>query len=508
MHKLIILLVLILEFEIIAEPDEKEEEQQETAATTEPSMEAKETFTKCYNELGCVAANEGWFHDKFRPINLKPLDRQVIQTEFVLLRRNGTRQVNAIFGQVVTTNRESIESAGYVKGKFLFVLVHDFTSSGYSGWIKHISRVLKARTKGCNILSVDWHAGSGPPYDQAIANARVVALEIASMLNFLKANHELTFQQVHLIGHGVGAHIAGYVGKSLKPHKITGLDPSGRRFDGMPSPVRLDHTDAEYVEVLHTDAMDYTSQGAKDILGHTDFFINNAEAQPGCPVDQTSYDLLALTRAMLNQGEVMPGCSHKRAYKYYIESLEIEECTFLGIKCQSYADFRQGKCTTCGHNCRTFGLVSYSEPNNGSYFLQTDSTKPYCLFQYRVNVSIKGTKSTFFGSFEFFLIDKFHFITTSSMMEPREFLAGESNSFVFYSGVPEMARIINAKIGWKEKPNAFCFVHCKQAIDVERVTIQSINSNTKYSQQVSLCPKDGMTEIQNGDFQEFEVCKK
>ncbi|KAH1017906.1 hypothetical protein HUJ05_008497 [Dendroctonus ponderosae] len=127
---------------------------------------------------------------------------------------------------------------------------------------------------------------------------------------------------------------------------------------------------------------------------------------------------------------------------------------------------------------------------------------------YRVNVSIKGTKSTFFGSFEFFLIDKFHFITTSSMMEPREFLAGESNSFVFYSGVPEMARIINAKIGWKEKPNAFCFVHCKQAIDVERVTIQSINSNTKYSQQVSLCPKDGMTEIQNGDFQEFEVCKK
>ncbi|KAH1009901.1 hypothetical protein HUJ04_002197 [Dendroctonus ponderosae] len=37
-----------------------------------------------------------------------------------------------------------------------------------------------------------------------------------------QTNHELTFQQVHLIGHGVGAHIAGYVGKSLKPHKITG----------------------------------------------------------------------------------------------------------------------------------------------------------------------------------------------------------------------------------------------------------------------------------------------
>lgn len=34
--------------------------------------------------------------------------------------------------------------------------------------------------------------------------------------------HELTFEQVHLIGHGVGAHIAGDVGHDIKPKKITG----------------------------------------------------------------------------------------------------------------------------------------------------------------------------------------------------------------------------------------------------------------------------------------------
>lgn len=55
-----------------------------------------ETFTKCYNELGCVSATEDWFHDKFRPINLKPLDRQVIQTEFVLLIRNRTSRVVSV----------------------------------------------------------------------------------------------------------------------------------------------------------------------------------------------------------------------------------------------------------------------------------------------------------------------------------------------------------------------------------------------------------------------------
>lgn len=78
-----------------------------------------------------------------------------------------------------------------------------------------------------------------------------------------------------------------------------------------------------------------------ELFGHTDFFINNAESQPGCPSSQMSYDLLSVTRAMLNEGEVLPGCSHKRAFKYYIESLEVEECTFLGIKCGSYMDFRQ-----------------------------------------------------------------------------------------------------------------------------------------------------------------------
>lgn len=44
-----------------------------------------------------------------------------------------------------------------------------------------------------------------------------------------------------------------------------------------------------------------------------------------------------------------------------------------------------------------------------------------------------------------------------------------------------MGKIVDAKVGWKEKTSVFCFFNCKQAIDVERITIQSINSNTKQS---------------------------
>lgn len=37
-----------------------------------------------------------------------------------------------------------------------------------------------------NVVSVDWQRGAEPPYDQALANARVVALEIIHLIRELK----------------------------------------------------------------------------------------------------------------------------------------------------------------------------------------------------------------------------------------------------------------------------------------------------------------------------------
>lgn len=52
-----------------------------------------DTFTKCFGELGCVSADRSWFHKRYRPVNLKPSDRNVIQTEFVLIRKNRTDEI-------------------------------------------------------------------------------------------------------------------------------------------------------------------------------------------------------------------------------------------------------------------------------------------------------------------------------------------------------------------------------------------------------------------------------
>lgn len=39
-----------------------------------------------------------------------------------------------------------------------------------------------------NLISVDWQRGAEPPFDQAIANARLVALEILILMKELKVS--------------------------------------------------------------------------------------------------------------------------------------------------------------------------------------------------------------------------------------------------------------------------------------------------------------------------------
>lgn len=106
--------------------------------------------------------------------------------------------------------------------------------------------------------------------------------------SFLQKEHGLNPLDVHIIGHSLGAHTAGYAGERIKvggniterTHvhncnlhsndsifilsliqlfifqdlgRITGLDPAEPYFQGMPTHVRLDPTDAQLVDVIHTD---------------------------------------------------------------------------------------------------------------------------------------------------------------------------------------------------------------------------------------------------------------
>ncbi|XP_030766967.1 pancreatic triacylglycerol lipase-like [Sitophilus oryzae] len=503
------LLILICETKI--KNDEDDDNIPREPSTTERKLiKFGDSITKCFDDLGCIRVDDEWFDKKYRPVNFMPVDPESLRTEFLYIKRNNSKP-NAVYYVVMTSNPSSIKNSGFDGKSSTFMLIHDFTSNGFAGWIKHISKVLFTRLKTCNIVSVDWQHGAEPPYDQAIANARTVALEIINFIKVLKQKFNFDVSRLHLIGHGVGAHIAGYVGTVFcRIKKITGLDPSGPRFDKMSPTVTLDASDAKYVEVLHTDGIGEHHQGSLERFGHSDFYINDADLQPGCSQDEALTNLLSVTRDSLEECQILPGCSHKMAYKYFIESLEAEACSFLGIRCSSYQDFINGKCTSCDKDrCRTFGMATFNSTENNtyaSYYLQTSKKPPYCLYQYRITLHLKATKPTFTGYFKFILIDVNHRVTSSSVSEPRDFKGGSGNSLVFYAGSPEMGKIKSAKIGWHQKRNVFCIINCKESVNVEKVSISSINSHQKNVSTSVLCPKDGITEIINGDYQEFYPC--
>lgn len=96
-----------------------------------------------------------------------------------------------------------------------------------------------------SFIRVDWAGGSLPLYTQATANTRLVGLELAYLIQKLRDDHGLRTEDVHIIGHSLGAHTAGYAGERV-PNigRITALDPAEPYFQGMSSHIRLDPTDA------------------------------------------------------------------------------------------------------------------------------------------------------------------------------------------------------------------------------------------------------------------------
>jgi pancreatic triacylglycerol lipase len=105
-----------------------------------------------------------------------------------------------------------------------------------------------------NVVIVDWGHGSGWPYTQAAANTRVVGAEVAKLIEFLVAEGRANIANFHLIGHSLGAHVAGYAGEALTGlGRITGLDPAEPNFKHTDTRARLDPGDANFVDVIHTD---------------------------------------------------------------------------------------------------------------------------------------------------------------------------------------------------------------------------------------------------------------
>lgn len=94
-----------------------------------------------------------------------------------------------------------------------------------------------------------------------------VARKLSDLIELLVANG-MKLSDLVIVGHSLGAHIAGCTAKLMtsgRPAIIIALDPAGVGFDFFDTSKRLSYSDADYVQVIHTDGDKF---GFSDPIGH------------------------------------------------------------------------------------------------------------------------------------------------------------------------------------------------------------------------------------------------
>ncbi|NXN71905.1 LIPR3 protein, partial [Himantopus himantopus] len=136
-----------------------------------------------------------------------------------------------------------------------------------------------------NCIAVDWEEGAKGTYISAVNNIRVIGAEVAYFLETLQKLFRYCLCKIHLIGHSLGAHTAGEAGRRIQGiRRITGLDPAAPYFEGTPPEVRLDPSDANFVDIIHSNAAHFPAigLGMYNTTGHLDFYPNGGTVMPGC----------------------------------------------------------------------------------------------------------------------------------------------------------------------------------------------------------------------------------
>ncbi|XP_029968475.1 phospholipase A1 member A-like isoform X2 [Salarias fasciatus] len=277
-------------------------------------------------------------------------------------------------------SQESLEQqASHFNGSLpTKVIIHGYRALGSKpSWVKELAQAL-LRAQDANVVVVDWVYGASFAYNLVVENYKEVAVQISVLINEMQ-KHGGRLEQFHFIGVSLGAHVAGFVGTLFegKIGRITALDPAGPMFKGADTFDRLDPSDAQFVDAIHTDS-DYF--GISIPVGHVDFFLNGGKDQIGCARSRFPSILIYFPV----YGYVI--CDHMRALHVYMSALN-GSCTLLGVPCASYEDFLQGRCVDCEDfkgSCPTIGLSQNSGihtallPSEKKLFLLTTSSPPFC----------------------------------------------------------------------------------------------------------------------------------
>jgi pimeloyl-ACP methyl ester carboxylesterase len=344
-------------------------------------------FDVCYGEYGCFTIRPPFGATLQRPIAVFPAAASVVGTKFFLYTRDARRNRTEI-SRFTTLGPWS-------SSKATKLLIHGFLERADSQWwIDMKNAILDA--EDVNVIIVNWSKGNGFPYEKATANTQVVGAETGLFINYMIANHGAKAADFHVIGHSLGSHIAGYAGKQVVGlGRITGLDPAGPYFENTDPVVRLDPTDAAFVDVIHTDGAHNLLLGLGTLqrMGHVDFYPNGGYDQPKCSKTSGKILNLILQLGTMNiDGFLVTSlCSHLAAVYFFTDSIR-NECPYVGYSCDNFDDFTSGKCSLkCDgttRQCNRMGYWTSSSGGKGDLYLKTQDANafPYCINHYQITL--------------------------------------------------------------------------------------------------------------------------
>ncbi|XP_060081627.1 pancreatic lipase-related protein 2-like [Ylistrum balloti] len=349
------------------------------AATTHAPSNANKTV--CYPFVGCF--------DNYAPFDNANLDLprspDAIGTVMLLFTPEGGSQPEVLD----YTNVNTVLNSHYNHDRKTKFIIHGFTNNINTTWMYQMKDEL-LKVEPMNVVVVAWGPGAAfPDYFQAVANTRMVGTQMRLMIDQMVLTGA-SLADFHLIGHSLGAHTSGYTGYLLhgKLARISGLDAAEPDFENHPKMIRLDADDAMFVDVIHTNGAPISTGGAglMQQSGHVDFYVNGGETQPGCP-SQISGVIGEIFNGNFDHLGDTVSCSHSRSHEVFTESIN-SPCPFTGYPCSSYDKFQKGACLTCGSSgCAQMGYYADQYHTRGKLYLNTESSTPYCAFQYRVIVS-------------------------------------------------------------------------------------------------------------------------
>uniref|UniRef100_A0A8C2QYB3 Lipase domain-containing protein n=1 Tax=Capra hircus TaxID=9925 RepID=A0A8C2QYB3_CAPHI len=337
-----------------------------------------------------------------------------------------------------------------VTKKTTFV-VHGFRPTGSPPvWIEDLVEGLLS-VEDMNVVIVDWNRGATTVmYNHASSKTRKVATVLKEFIDLMLAEGA-SLDDIYVIGVSLGAHIAGFVGKMYDGQlgRITGLDPAGPLYNGKPPEDRLDPRDAQFVDVIHSDT---DALGYKEPLGNIDFYPNGGLDQPGCP--KTIFGGMQYFK-----------CDHQRSVYLYLSSLR-ENCAITAYPCDSYRDYRNGKCVNCGISqtepCPILGYYADNwkdylregDPPMVKAFFDTAEEKPFCIYHYSVDIITWNKNNVRRGSITIKLKDKAGNTTESKINQFRACIFGKDTTKVMSVSVYKL-RILRMKLrslGHPERP--------------------------------------------------------